>query len=527
MPVEAPVTRIVRPSSTVARISRMLFADLAAATEDVRALPGRRDKVARLAEALRELDPAERVAGAGYLAGAPRQRVLGVGWASIKEPPAAAASPSLSVADVDAALASLSALSGAGSVAARRSALHALLSRATALEQAFLRALILGDLRQGALAAVVGDAVARAADVPVTAVRRALMLRGDLGAVAAAALGDGGAEALAAFRLEVGRPIAPMLASTAPDVDAALEKTGPAAVEWKLDGARIQVHRSGSSVGIFTRTLDDVTARLPEVVAAALSLPATSFVLDGEAIALRPDGRPHPFQVTGSRFASRTGHTVELTPMFFDLLHLDGVDLLDRPGAERAQALSALVPSAWRVPRGGPELLEEALAMGHEGVVVKSLAAPYEAGRRGSAWVKVKPVHTLDLVVLGVEWGSGRRRGKLSNLHLGARGADGGFVMLGKTFKGLTDAMLEWQTEKLLSLETSRAGHVVYVRPELVVEIAFDGVQTSPRYPGGVALRFARVLRHRPDKPASEADTIESVLAVRDLGAPSDDRREE
>jgi DNA ligase-1 len=492
----------------------MLFAELAAATEDVRALPGRRDKVERLASALRGLDPGERAAGAGYLAGAPRQRVLGVGWASIKEPPPAAAVATLTVAEVDAALEALSRLSGAGSVAARRAALSALLARATASEQAFLRALILGDLRQGALTAIVGDAVAKAASVPVAVVRRALMLRGDLGAVASAALGDDAAAALAAFRLEVGRPVAPMLASTAPDVDAALAKTGPAAVEWKLDGARIQVHRAGDAVRVFTRSLDDVTARLPEVVEAARSLAASSFVLDGEAIALREDGRPHPFQVTGSRFASRSGHTVELTPMFFDLLHLDGVDLLDRPGSARAEALAALVPAAWRVPRGGPELLEQALARGHEGVVVKALDAPYEAGRRGSAWVKVKPVHTLDLVVLAVEWGSGRRRGWLSNLHLGARGPDGGFVMLGKTFKGLTDAMLEWQTSKLLSLETSRAGHVVHVRPELVVEIAFDGVQSSPRYPGGVALRFARVLRHRPDKPAAEADTLEAVLAI-------------
>jgi DNA ligase-1 len=255
-----------------------------------------------------------------------------------------------------------------------------------------------------------------------------------------------------------------------------------------------------------------VTARLPEVVTAALALPGEAFVLDGEAIALREDGRPYPFQVTGSRFASRSGHTVLLTPMFFDLLHLDGEDLLDRPGAERAAALSALVPAEWRVPRGGPEQFDAALAQGHEGVVVKALDAAYAAGRRGAAWVKVKPVHTLDLVVLGVEWGSGRRRGWLSNLHLGARLPDGGFVMLGKTFKGLTDALLEWQTAKLLSLETRREGHVVFVRPELVVEIAFDGVQTSPRYPGGVALRFARVVRYRQDKPASEADTLETIL---------------
>ena len=490
----------------------MLFAELASATEDVRALRGRRDKVARLAEALRALDAGERAAGAGYLAGAPRQRALGVGWASLKELPPPAASPSLTVAEVDAAFEQLASLRGSGSVAARRSLVGGLLARATASEQAYLRALILGELRQGALTAVVGDAIAAAASVPVAAVRRALMLRGDLGAVAAVALADG-ADGLAEFRLEVGRPIAPMLASTAPDIGAALEKTGPAAVEWKLDGARIQVHRSGAEVGIFTRTLDDVTARLPEVVSAVLSLDAESFVLDGEAIALRDDGRPHPFQVTGARFASRSG--VALTPMFFDLLHLDGADLLDRPGAERAEALAALVPGSWRVPRGGPEELERALDMGHEGVVVKSLDAPYEAGRRGSAWVKVKPVHTLDLVVLAVEWGSGRRRGWLSNLHLGARAPDGGFVMLGKTFKGLTDAMLAWQTEKLLSLEERRDGHVVHVRPELVVEIAFDGVQTSPRYPGGVALRFARVVRYREDKAAAEADTLESVLALR------------
>jgi DNA ligase-1 len=495
----------------------VLFAELAAATEDVRALPGRKDKIERLAAALRALAPEERAAGAGYLAGAPRQRVLGVGWASLREPPPAAAEPSLSVADVDAALDAVAALGGSGSQAARRAALVALLGRATASEQAFLRSIVLGDLRQGALAAVVGDAVAKAADVPLAAVRRALMLRGELGAVAEAALGEG-ETALAAFRLEIGRPIAPMLAQTAPDVEAALAKTGPAAVEWKLDGARIQVHRSGEDVRIFTRTLDDVTARLPEVVEAALALPAEAFVLDGEAIALREDGRPHPFQVTGSRFASQSG--VPLTPMFFDLLHLDGEDLLDRPGSERAAALSALVPEVWRVPRamdGLEDVLAAALARGHEGVVVKALDAPYEAGRRGAAWVKVKPVHTLDLVVLAVEWGSGRRRGKLSNLHLGARGPDG-FVMLGKTFKGLTDAMLEWQTEKLLSLEERREGHIVHVRPELVVEIAFDGVQTSPRYPGGVALRFARVLRHRPDKAAEEADTIEAVLAVRDGG---------
>jgi DNA ligase 1 len=513
-----------RPPAVRCETAGMRFADLAATTEAVRATGGRREKVERLAEALRALDPAEVAAGSQFLAGEPGGRVLGVGWAALRERPPAAAAPELSVADVDAALGRLAGLSGPGSQAARRAELVALLTRATESEQAFLVALMLGDLRQGALAAVVADAVARAAELPPADVRRALMLRGDLGAVAEAAL-HGGAGALAAFRLEVGRPLQPMLAQTAPDVAAALERTGPAAVEWKLDGARVQVHRDGDDVAVFTRNLDDVTARLPEVVEAARALPARAAVLDGEAIALRPDGRPQPFQVTGSRFASRRNvdelrRAVPLTPMLFDLLHLDGEDLLDRPGAERAAALDALVPPDARVPRvvaedatAGEAALAGALGRGHEGVVVKALAAPYEAGRRGAAWVKVKPVHTLDLVVLAAEWGHGRRRGWLSNLHLGAR-ADGGFVMLGKTFKGLTDAMLTWQTQALLALEVAREGHVVHVRPELVVEIAFDGIQTSPRYPGGVALRFARVLRHRPDKPAAEADTLEAVLAV-------------
>jgi DNA ligase-1 len=489
----------------------VLFADLAAATEDVRAESGRKAKVERLALALRGLAPEERRAGAGYLAGAPRQRVLGVGWAALREPPPPAPEATLTVAQVDAALDRLAAISGSGSQAARRAELGALLARATASEQAFLTAVVLGDLRQGALAGVLGDAVARAAEVPLADVRRALMLRGDLGVVAETAL-DGGP--LSQFGLEVGRPLQPMLASTAPDVASALEKTGPAAVEWKLDGARIQVHRDGSDVRIFTRTLDEVTPRLPEVVEAALALPVRSIVLDGEAIALREDGRPHPFQVTGSRFGSRAPvASIPLTPMFFDVLHLDGEDLLDRPASERAEALT-VVPQ--RVPRSGDgeAALAAALAMGHEGVVVKALDAPYEAGRRGSAWVKVKPVHTLDLVVLAAEWGHGRRHGWLSNLHLGARGPDG-WVMLGKTFKGLTDEMLRWQTERLLELEERRERHVVFVRPELVVEVAFDGIQTSPRYAGGVALRFARVLRHRPDKAATQADTLEAVLATR------------
>ena len=331
------------------------------------------------------------------------------------------------------------------------------------------------------------------------------MLRGDLAAVAQAVLADG-PPALERFHLEVGRPVRPMLARPAKDVAEAMERLGEAGIEWKLDGARVQIHRSDHDVRVFTRTLDDVTARVPEIVEATLALPVRAAVLDGEAIALRPDGRPEPFQVTASRFAREQEREVPLDLFVFDVLHADGEDVLDRPAAERAALLAELVPEAQRTPRavvadaaGAAAFLEDALARGHEGVMLKALDQPYAAGSRGGGWLKVKPVHTLDLVVLAAEWGHGRRSGWLSNLHLGARDPSGdGFVMLGKTFKGLTDAMLTWQTEKLLELETARDNYTVHVRPELVVEIAFDGVQTSRRYPGGVALRFARVLRHRP-----------------------------
>ncbi|HET9329311.1 MAG TPA: ATP-dependent DNA ligase, partial [Steroidobacteraceae bacterium] len=362
-------------------------------------------------------------------------------------------------------------------------------------------------------------------DVPAAELRRALMLLGDLGEVARLAV-TGGVPALRAVRLQVGRPVQPMLAATAPDLEAALVKAAPAAVEWKIDGARIQVHRSGGDVAVFTRSLDEVTARVPEVVEAVRALTADPLVLDGEVIALRADGRPQPFQVTGSRFGSRTDiaglrRATPLTPFIFDVLHVAGDDLLDLPGHERHERLAAAVPAQMRVPRTVAGSLEQAmafqadaLARGHEGVVVKSLDAPYAAGRRGAGWIKVKPRITLDLVVLAAEWGHGRRQGWLSNLHLGARADDGGgFVMLGKTFKGLTDEMLAWQTERLLELEVRREGITVHVRPELVVEIAFDGVQRSTRYPGGVALRFARVLRYRTDKTADEADTLGMVLA--------------
>ena len=499
----------------------MRLAELAGTSAAVRETSARNAKILGLAATLSRMTPEEVAVGAKYLAGELRQRQIGVGWAALKALPAPAAEASLELLEVDAACAAIGACAGAGSQARRRERIAALFGRATADEQAFLRGLMLGDLRQGALEGVVLEALGKAFEVPRADVRRAYMLAGDLGTVAAIAAREGAA-GLRAVRLEVGRPLHPMLAGTAAGVEAALERICPAAVDWKLDGARVQVHRDGTDVAVYTRSLDEVTGRVPEVVEAALALPARSLVLDGEAIALRPDGRPHPFQVTAKRFGSRGGLTeIPLTPVMFDVLHLDGEDLLDRPGAERGVALEQLVPAEWRAPReivedaaGAQAVLDAALAAGHEGVMVKSLEAPYEAGRRGRGWLKVKPVHTLDLVILAAEWGHGRRRGWLSNLHLGARHGDG-FVMLGKTFKGLTDEMLTWQTERLLALEVAREGIAVHVRPQLLAEIAFDGVQTSPRYPGGVALRFARVLRHRPDKAPHEADTLDAVLAFR------------
>jgi DNA ligase 1 len=508
--------------------ARMLLAELTAVSAAVGATRSRTAKVQAVAAALRDVEPGEAPAVGAFLSGELRQRQIGVGWAAVRDAPAPAATASLTVAEVDDAFAAIGALSGPGSQAARRDALGDLFARATAGEVEFLRRLLLGDLRQGALEGVVVTAVAAAADVPVAAVRRAHMLHGDLGDVARVALTEGAA-GLGRIGLQVGRPVHPMLAGTADGLQDALTRISPAAVETKLDGVRIQVHRDGVDVAVFTRTLDDVTPRLPELVETALTLPVTRIVLDGEAIALRADGRPHPFQVTASRLGSRTARAdIPLTPQFFDVLHADGEDLLDRPGEERAQVLREVVAPAARVERIVTDTLDAAqatfdaaLAAGHEGVVVKALDAPYAAGRRGGGWLKVKPRHTLDLIVLAAEWGHGRRRGLLSNLHLGARGPGGELVMLGKTFKGLTDAMLAWQTERLSELAVSQDRQVVRVRPELVVEIAFDGVQTSPRYPGGVALRFARVLRHRPDKPAREASTLEDVLALHSRGEPA------
>jgi DNA ligase 1 len=482
-------------------------------------------KIEALASCLRRLRPDEVPVAVAYLSGELPQGSIGVGWASLRDPGPPSDSPSLELLDVDAALRLVGSTVGPGSQSIRRSELAGLFARATAAEQQFLTRLLTGGLRQGALAGVMVEAVARAADVPAPDVRRALMLAGDLGAVAEAALARG-REGLAGFRLTLLRPVQPMLAQTAEDLDEALGRVHPAALEWKLDGARLQVHRLGDEVRAYTRNLADITGRVPEVVEAARRLPVEAAVLDGELIALDRNKRPHAFQRTMSRFGSLGGEerrgAVPLSSYFFDCLHLDGDDLLDRPGRERFALLAERVPDAMRVPRLETEtvpeaerFLEEALEHGHEGVMVKALDAPYEAGRRGAGWLKVKRAHTLDLVVLAAEWGHGRRQGWLSNLHLGARDqATGGFVMLGKTFKGMTDAMLGWQTERLLELETSREGHTVYVRPELVVEIAFDGVQQSSRYPGGVALRFARVKGYRPDKRPEEADTIDSVRAV-------------
>lgn len=508
----------------------MLLIDVATTSAEVGGSAARRAKTALIADLLSRAksDPALVSIIVSWLSGELPQRQIGVGWAALRSLPPAAAQPSLTVAGVDATFSAIGAVSGKGSQARRAELVAGLFASATQIEQTFLRRLLTGELRQGALAGVMADAVAAAAQIPPAAVRRAAMLGGDLPAVAAAGL-TGGTAALDAFTLQVGRPVGPMLAQTAGSVTEALEKLGGTAVfEAKLDGARVQVHRAGDQVTVYTRSLDDVTTRLPEVVEATLALPVTALIADGEAIALRADGRPHPFQVTGSRFgrsvdiaAARTSQP--LSVFFFDILHRDGVDLLDAAASERTAVLDEITPARHRVdrlvtsdPAAAADFLAATLAAGHEGVMAKSPSAPYEAGRRGAGWLKVKPVHTLDLVVLAVEWGSGRRSGKLSNIHLGARDpATGGYVMLGKTFKGMTDAMLDWQTARFHELAVGATdSYVVQLRPEQVVEVAFDGVQKSARYPGGLALRFARVVRYRDDKRPDEADTIDTVRAL-------------
>ncbi|HEY2576495.1 MAG TPA: ATP-dependent DNA ligase [Streptosporangiaceae bacterium] len=570
----------------------MLLNEIASVSAEVARASGRRAKIDLIAGLLARADAGEVPLAVAFLSGELRQRQIGVGYAALTDlfaPRAAAgrgsgqestagrgsgqestaagpvpqesvpaAEPVLTIAEADEVFAAIGQVTGAGSQAERRRLLAELFGRATEGERSFLIQLIAGELRQGALEGVMIEAVAKAAEVPAAEVRRALLLGGSLPAVALAAL-CGSADpfgpdqqpgvrldaltALRSFTLRVGRPLRPMLAAAAPSIEAALEKVSPAGIEWKIDGIRVQVHKHAEQITVFTRTLDDITARVPEIVDAVLALPAQAAVLDGEAVALYPDGRPRPFQVTASRAGtqreveSRRGD-VPLTTFFFDLLHLDGADLIDSPEQDRHAALARLLPAGLVIPRtvtGDREVagafFADAVARGHEGVVLKSLGSPYATGRRGSEWIKVKPRHTLDLVVLAAEWGHGRRRGWLSNLHLGARDpAAGGHIMLGKTFKGLTDQMLTWQTGKLLELadpgqsgppsDPAGARGVVRVRPELVVEIAFDGVQVSHRYPGGLALRFARVIRYRPDKTAAEADTIDAVRAVAPIEDP-------
>ena len=504
---------------------------VAQASAEIAAESARSAKTKRLAAVLRAADVDDVPAIVAWLSGELLQRRIGVGWAALATTPPPAPEPLLAVAAVDQAFAAMADASGAGSQTLRSATLLDVMTKATAVEQVFLRGLLAGNLRQGALAGVMVDAIAKAAGVAASEVRRAAMLRGNLPAVADAAM-RGGSAALASFRLEVGCALAPMLAQAAKSVAEALADLGaPLAFEAKLDGARIQIHKRGAEVKLFTRSLDDVTARLGRVAADVASWPASELVADGEILWFAfhgddaipgEDARPLPFQETASRFAS--SETEERPSIFlFDLLHLDGVDLLDRPNAERRAALEGLTTSAKLVdrlvtsdPGEAQAFFERMVRAGYEGVVAKSLAGTYEAGRRGASWRKVKPVLTLDLVVLAIEWGSGRRMGKLSNIHLGARDpATGGFVMLGKTFKGMTDVMLAWQTRRFLELAVGPTdGYVVKVRPEQVVEIAFDGVQTSSRYPGKMALRFARVVRYRDDKTAAEADTIDAVRAI-------------
>ena len=494
----------------------MLLDDLVSVSDAVSSTRSRLEKTELLAGLLARLTPEEAPAAVSFLSGAPRQSPIGVGYATVAaieaEP---AVEPSLEVLDVDRVIAEIASMSGPGSTGARQDHLMGLFEKATEDEQAFLRGLLLRNLRQGALEGVMADAVALALDVPSPRVRRAAMLRGDLVAVAADALSLG-VETLGEAALQLLTPVQPMLAKTAPTASDAIGALGEAVVEQKLDGLRLQVHRDGSDVAVFTRNLRDVTAGMPDVVSATLDLDVDSVILDGEGLLIDAQGTPLSFQDSMSGIAEASG--TNLTGFFFDILHLDGEDLIDHPLTARRAALQQAVPERLRVGSlvtGDPDEAEaffaESVAKGFEGVVVKDLEQPYEAGRRGSGWLKVKPTHALDLVILAAEWGSGRRQGWLSNLHLGARDPDGGFVMLGKTFKGLTDEMLDWQTKRFLEIERERRGHIVFLEPTIVYEVAFDGVQRSTRYPGGVALRFARVKRHREDKGPADADTIDTV----------------
>jgi len=505
----------------------MLLSRLVDTSAEVAATRSRLAKRKHLAACIALAEPDEIEVVVTYLSGELRQRRTGVGWASLSAMPAPAGDPSLTVTEVDAAFRAVAALGGSGSTALRTAGVEKLFGRATAAEQVFLRGLVFSDLRQGALDSLVQDGLANAFAAPLPVVQRAAMLLGST-ATAAALLARSGVAALEAVGLQVGVPVRPMLAASAPDPEAAVPRSGlPAMVDAKLDGIRIQVHRSGDEIRLYTRSLDDITERLPEIVDAVRALPATRLVLDGEVVGLGPDGRPLSFQV----IASRTGSSVDVaagrirTPLslfVFDLLHVDGRNLLDEPLSVRGAMMTQVLPAQMLVPRLVAESVEQiteffadSVSRGFEGVVVKNLVAPYAAGRRDSGWIKLKPRHTFDLAVIAAEWGYGRREGWLSNLHLAARNpATGELVMLGKTFKGLTDKTLTWQTEQFLAREIRRTKTTVHIDPPLVAEIAIDGVQRSTRYPGGVALRFARVLRYRDDKSVEEVDTLDAVVAL-------------
>jgi len=504
------------------------LADLVVTSTAVAGQSGRRAKIAALAELLRRLTPEEVEIGVAYLSGALRQGKAGIGYAALRDarPDDQATQPELTLSDVDTALAQVARASGAGSAAERVRLLKALFHRATPSEYEFLVRLLQGELRQGALEGLMIEAVAAAAGVPAPEVRRAAMVAGGIGVVAESALRDGAA-GLRRFVVALFQPLAPMLAQPADDIEDAMTRLPMAALEWKLDGARVQVHKDGDDVRIYSRTGNDVTAAAPEVVEAVRALSARALILDGEVIALKQDGAPHAFQDTMSRFGrvqdiASMRARMPLSPYFFDCLRRDDEDLLAAPGAARFEALMGALPPELVIPRlvtsdaaAAQSFYDDATGRGHEGIMVKALDLPYDPGARSAGWLKVKRSHTLDLVVLAAEWGHGRRRGRLSNLHLGARDpATGAYVMLGKTFKGMTDAMLEWQTEALQKLETTRDDWTVHVRPELVVEVTFNDLQSSPRYPGGLALRFARVKGYRPDKRAQDADTMDAVRAI-------------
>jgi DNA ligase-1 len=502
----------------------MLLANLVETSRRVRETTKRLEKTELIASLLRQLAPEEAEIAVSFLSGLTRQGKLGVGYASIGNASGIhAEQPTLAISEVDRRLDELTKGSGSGSERRRRELLVDMFSRSTAEEADFLKRLMLGELRQGALEGVMLDAIAKASGISPDRVRRAAMMAGSLPAIAEAVF-EHGESGLSQFDLQLFRPVQPMLAGSAEDVTEALGDLGEPALEYKFDGARIQVHKSGDQVSIYSRQLNEVGDAIPEVVDAVRALPAHDLILDGEVLSLDPSGRPQPFQVTMRRFGrkldvERIRAELPMTPFWFDLLYLDGSPLLDHPQAARFSELRRLSPAEAVVPHlvtGNAEAAEDflhaALERGHEGIMAKGRDSVYAAGARGQSWLKIKRANTLDLVILAAEWGNGRRQGFLSNLHLGARDIEkGGFAMLGKTFKGLTDEMLRWQTAELLKIEIARDKYTVYVEPKIVVEIAFNEIQVSPRYKSGLALRFARVKRYRTDKPAAESDTFQTV----------------